>query len=201
MDFEKSSSVYHCFLLHHVCLPNLKHVPSRKLPLAARKTVFSHLKTKSFILLSCWRKETRVYIDSFPFAYRITTVELPSSSHLACSQTLYFLFKFRQAQVIKYKLQGSYWLPAQGGKILSELISDHWCHSHFFACVVFKLLNKGGFYFSRETLSKNKGQIVMSKQKKIELESNAAIMVLQILIFHESSKISPYGKTISKWRL
>lgn len=38
----------------------------------------------------------------------------------------------------------------------------------------------------------------MSKQKKIELESNAAIMVLQILIFHESSKISPYGKAINK---
>lgn len=56
-------------------------------------------------------------------------------------------------------------------------------------CVVFKLLNKGGFYFCRETLSDNKGQIVMSKEKKIELESNAAIMVLQILIFHESSKI------------
>ena len=65
-------------------------------------------------------------------------------------------------------------------------------------CVVFKLLNKGRFYFSRETLSNSKGQIVMSKQKKIEIESNAAIMVLQILIFHESSKISPYGKAINK---
>ena len=50
---------------------------------------------------------------------------------------------------------------------------------------------------SRETLSNNKGQIVMSKEK-IELESNAAIMVLQILVFHESSKISPYGKAINK---
>ena len=65
-------------------------------------------------------------------------------------------------------------------------------------CVVFKLLNKGGFYFSCETLSNSKGQIVMSRQKQIELESNAAIMVLQILIFHESSKISPYGKAINK---
>lgn len=65
-------------------------------------------------------------------------------------------------------------------------------------CVVFKLLNKGGFYFSCETLSNSKGQMVMSRQKKIELESNAAIMVLQILIFHESSKISPYGKAINK---
>ena len=65
-------------------------------------------------------------------------------------------------------------------------------------CVVFKLLNKGGFYFSRGTLSNNKGQIVTSKQKKIDIESNATIMLLQILIFHESSKISPYGKTINK---
>ena len=65
-------------------------------------------------------------------------------------------------------------------------------------CVVFKLLNKGGFYFSCGTLSNNKGQIVTSKQKKIDIESNATIMLLQILIFHESSKISPYGKTINK---
>ena len=28
----------------HVCLSNLKHPPSRELPLTARKTVFSHLK-------------------------------------------------------------------------------------------------------------------------------------------------------------
>jgi len=33
----------------------------------------------------------------------------------ACSQTLYFLFKVRQARVIKYKPQGIYWLLAQGG--------------------------------------------------------------------------------------
>ena len=40
VDFEKSSSVYHCFFRRHVCLSNLKHA----LPLTARKTVFSHLK-------------------------------------------------------------------------------------------------------------------------------------------------------------
>ena len=32
---------------------------------------------------------------------------------LACSQTLYFLFKVRQVQVIKYKPQGIYWLSVQ----------------------------------------------------------------------------------------
>ena len=36
--------------------------------------------------------------------------------NLACSQTLYFLFKVRRASVLKYKPQGIYWLPAQGGK-------------------------------------------------------------------------------------
>ena len=41
VDFEKSSSVYHCFFRRHVCLSNLKHA----LPLTARKTVFSHLNT------------------------------------------------------------------------------------------------------------------------------------------------------------
>ena len=35
---------------------------------------------------------------------------------LACSQTLYFLFKVRRARVIKYKPQGIYWPPAQGGR-------------------------------------------------------------------------------------
>ena len=37
------------------------------------------------------------------------------NSILACSQTLYFLFKVRRARVIKYKSQGIYWPPAQGG--------------------------------------------------------------------------------------
>ena len=32
------------FFRRHVCLSNLKHAPSRELPLNARKTVFSHLK-------------------------------------------------------------------------------------------------------------------------------------------------------------
>ena len=35
---------------------------------------------------------------------------------IACSQTLYFLFKVRRARVIKYKLQGLYWPPVQGGR-------------------------------------------------------------------------------------
>ena len=38
--------MYHCFFRRHVCLSNLKHAPSRELPLTARKTVFSHLKRK-----------------------------------------------------------------------------------------------------------------------------------------------------------
>ena len=36
--------------------------------------------------------------------------------NLACSQTLYFLFKVRRAGVIKCKPQGIYWPPAQGGR-------------------------------------------------------------------------------------
>ena len=36
--------MYHYFFRRHVCLSNLKHVPSRELLLTARKTVFSHLK-------------------------------------------------------------------------------------------------------------------------------------------------------------
>ena len=35
--------MFHCFFRCHVCLSNLKQAPSRKLPLTARKTVFSHL--------------------------------------------------------------------------------------------------------------------------------------------------------------
>ena len=33
----------------HVCLSNLKHSPSRELPLTGRKTVFSHLKLSSIL--------------------------------------------------------------------------------------------------------------------------------------------------------
>ena len=47
--FEKLFSVYHCFFRHHVCLSNLKHAPSRELPLTARKTVFSHLNVKDAV--------------------------------------------------------------------------------------------------------------------------------------------------------
>ena len=41
---------------HHVCLSNLKHAPSRKLPLTAHKTVFSHLK-----LSACWLSRNIFY--------------------------------------------------------------------------------------------------------------------------------------------
>ena len=42
--FREMSSVYNCFFRRHVSLSNLKHTPSRELPLTARKTVLSHLK-------------------------------------------------------------------------------------------------------------------------------------------------------------
>ena len=35
---------------------------------------------------------------------------------IACSQTLYFLCKVRREWVIKYKTQGIYWPPVQGGR-------------------------------------------------------------------------------------
>ena len=41
---------------------------------------------------------------------------LLSPWHLACSQTLYFLFKVRRASVIKNKPRGIYWPPAQRGR-------------------------------------------------------------------------------------
>ena len=50
VDFEKLSSVYHCFFPCHVCLSNLKHAPSRELLLTAHKTVFSHLKCSIYML-------------------------------------------------------------------------------------------------------------------------------------------------------
>ena len=45
------------------------------------------------------------------FAYPGASPEL-----LACSQSLYFLFKVRRARVIKYKPRGIYWPPAQRGR-------------------------------------------------------------------------------------
>ena len=41
---------------------------------------------------------------------------LGTKCDIACSQTLYFLFKVRRGRVIKYKSQGIYWPPAQGGQ-------------------------------------------------------------------------------------
>ena len=41
--------MYHCFFRQHVCLSNLKHAPSRGLPLTTRKTVFSHLNANEVI--------------------------------------------------------------------------------------------------------------------------------------------------------
>ena len=38
----------------HVCLSNLKHVPTRKLPLTASKTVFSHLKEQNICPTTNW---------------------------------------------------------------------------------------------------------------------------------------------------
>ena len=40
---------------------------------------------------------------------------VPHEHAVACSQTLYFLFKVRRARVIKYKPREIYWPPAQGG--------------------------------------------------------------------------------------
>ena len=67
-DKSKNSAKYHKILMsrfweigfcvsllfrRHVCLSNLKEAPSRKLPLTARKTVFSHLKEKAI-----WEEKT-----------------------------------------------------------------------------------------------------------------------------------------------
>ena len=65
VHFEKSSSVYHCFFRSHVCLSNLKHAPSRELPLTARKTVFSHLNTVKPCFTDTCLKRTRHYYGQF----------------------------------------------------------------------------------------------------------------------------------------
>ena len=61
-DKSKTSAKYHKIFMsrfceivfcapllfrRHVCLSNLKHSPSRELPLTSRKNVFSHLKDNS----------------------------------------------------------------------------------------------------------------------------------------------------------
>ena len=43
----------------HVCLSELKHSPSRELPLTARKTVFSHLKASCLKGTNCWSDSSR----------------------------------------------------------------------------------------------------------------------------------------------
>ena len=60
---------------------------------------------------------------------------------VACSQALYFLFKVRRAWVIKYKPQGIYWLPVQGGlKMFFIFVSCALC-SFLRTCFTDKVAN------------------------------------------------------------
>ena len=57
----------------HVCSSNLKHSPSRELPLTARKTVFSHLKYTKFKPL---QKPTTISVSTWSIIIsQITTIE------------------------------------------------------------------------------------------------------------------------------
>ena len=57
----------------HVCPSNLKHSPSRELPLTARKTVFSHLKYTKFKPL---QKPTTISVSTWSIIIsQITTIE------------------------------------------------------------------------------------------------------------------------------
>ena len=68
----------------HVCLSNLKQVPSRKLPLNARKTVFSHLKC-----IACARASSgggkresqtvQVFFSSVPSFFLLPRLPSPSA--------------------------------------------------------------------------------------------------------------------------
>ena len=50
---------------------------------------------------------------------------------IACSQTLYFLFKVRRARVIKYKPQGIYCPPVQGGRNEKKNKTTSVCSCYF----------------------------------------------------------------------
>ena len=74
--------MYHCFFRHHVCLSNLKHAPSRELPLTARKTVFSHLKDMVLFELASYQLATAAL--KYPYisisSYNTKTIEVTQFS-------------------------------------------------------------------------------------------------------------------------
>ena len=63
------------------------------------------------------------FIYSRPFIWSQYGIDDLLYLVVACSQTPYFLFKV--CWVIKYKQQGIYWLPAQGG-VMGEEENRHY---------------------------------------------------------------------------
>ena len=69
-------------------------------------------------LIYVWKEAKNLQVIKFRGKWTLWKIE-SNICHfgllLACSQTLYFLFKVRRARVIENKPQGIYWPPAQWG--------------------------------------------------------------------------------------
>ena len=106
----------------HVCLSNLKHAPSRKLPLIVRKTVFSHLKSSLFLRSTCNLR--RVMIKYKARARKEdTSVPLPAHPRRFTSAP-YFHLSCNCAQISQRTLTSALF------KLSSNC--EHWCNTSLF---------------------------------------------------------------------
>ena len=103
-DFEKSSSVYHCFFCHHVCLSNLKHAPSCELPQTTHKTVFRKYQQGHGLRMQNGRI---TYIPPPPPPQRgpqglinLHLLQVTANGNCSTSCTLYNIFNFSHTRLV-----------------------------------------------------------------------------------------------------
>ena len=104
----------------HVCLSNLKHAPSRELPLTARKNVFSHLKEandSNCAGIYCWFHTTslKFKLQNYRSYWDFTFMTYYSSRKLIFIQLFAFVPKLGNRCFCWFRLQcwcPSRWAPA-----------------------------------------------------------------------------------------
>ena len=111
-----------------ICLSNLKHVPSHKLPLTVRKTVFSHLKwSPSFVSLHI---QTCMRGQSTDFCVCILVLQ----THICRSK--WTEDNWRKAEIFTIQMCLAYWVKYVSVK-LSNRPHFLWVYRHDNPCGMF----------------------------------------------------------------
>ena len=113
INLYSAVSSYYEFVLHTMVEKAVKHfLPSFVIPEATSNLEYS-FHNSSY-------NQYGTFIGNFEVSLIVrehNSIKMNiNHNKIACSQTLYFLFKVRRARVIKNKPRGIYWPPAQGGR-------------------------------------------------------------------------------------